>query len=115
MAVRKLGSKSGSMDDVADVLIIGAGPAGATAALAALRARPDATVRLLDAATFPRDKACGDGIAAHALAELRALGACELTAGHRPVAWLDLRTPGGVRVRAEPARPNYVIPRRVFD
>ena len=115
MAVRKLGSKSGSMDDVADVLIIGAGPAGATAALAALRARPDATVRLLDAATFPRDKACGDGIAPHALSELQALGAHQLTAGHRPVAWLDLRTPGGVRVRARPPQANYVIPRRVFD
>jgi len=103
------------MDDVADVLIVGAGPAGATAALAALRARPDATVRLLDAAGFPRDKACGDGIAPHALLELEALGVRDLTAGHQPVSWLDLRTPGGVRVLARPPRPNYVIPRKLFD
>jgi len=103
------------MDDVADVLIIGAGPAGATAALSALRARPQARVRLLDAADFPRDKACGDGIAPHALDELGLLGVRDLTAGHDPVLWLELRTPGGVQVRARPPRPNHVIPRRIFD
>jgi geranylgeranyl reductase family protein len=105
------------MDEIADVLIVGAGPAGATAALAALRARPGARVRLLDAADFPRDKACGDGIAAHALDELAELGVPDrdLTGGHRPVPEIELRTPGGVRVRAIPARANHVIPRRVFD
>jgi geranylgeranyl reductase family protein len=115
LAPRSPDGEGGLMDDIADVLIVGAGPAGATAALAARRARPDATVRLLDAASFPRDKACGDGIAPHALDDLGALGVHDLTAGHGPVTELDLRTPGGVRVRAEPPRPNYVIPRRVFD
>jgi menaquinone-9 beta-reductase len=100
---------------VADVLIVGAGPAGATAALSALRANPEASVRLLDAAAFPRDKSCGDGIAPHALAELALLGVDGLTAGHEPVNWMELRTPGGVRLRVKPPRPNYVIPRRVFD
>jgi geranylgeranyl reductase family protein len=104
-----------NVNEVADLLIVGAGPAGATAALSALRARPNATVRLLDAAAFPRDKSCGDGIAPHALAELAELGVHGLTAGHDPVTWIDLRTPGGVRLRTEPPRPNYVIPRRVFD
>ena len=106
--------ESGVMNDIADVLIVGAGPAGATAALSALRVRPEAKVRLLDAAAFPRDKACGDGIAPHALAELSMLGVDGLTAGHDPVNWMDLRTPGGVRLRARPPRPNHVIPRRVF-
>jgi hypothetical protein len=46
-----------------DVVIVGAGPAGAAAALAALQTRPDASVLLLDAAEFPRDKVCGDGVA----------------------------------------------------
>jgi geranylgeranyl reductase family protein len=107
--------EGGAMSDCADVLIVGAGPAGATAALAALRARPGVSVRLLDAAAFPRDKACGDGIAPHALAELEELGVSGLNAGYGPVPWLDLRTPGGVRVLAEPPRPNFVIPRRVLD
>ena len=47
-----------------DVAVVGAGPAGAAAALRALQRRPDARVLLLDAAAFPRDKTCGDGIAA---------------------------------------------------
>jgi geranylgeranyl reductase family protein len=115
MAAGDPDGEGGAMTDVADVLIVGAGPAGATAALAALRARPGASVRLLDAAAFPRDKACGDGIAPHALAELAQLGVGGLSAGHGPVTWLDLRTPGGVRVVAEPPRPNFVIPRRVLD
>jgi geranylgeranyl reductase family protein len=43
-----------------DVLVVGAGPAGSTAAL--VLARAGATVALLDKARFPRDKACGDFI-----------------------------------------------------
>jgi len=101
--------------DQVDVLIAGAGPAGASAALAALRARPGARVRLVDAADFPRDKACGDGIAPHALDVLAGLGVTGVADGFGAVEVLDLRTPGGVRVRARPPRANYVIPRRVFD
>ncbi len=41
-----------------DVLVVGAGPAGSTAAL--VLARAGARVALLDKARFPRDKACGD-------------------------------------------------------
>ncbi|MFT7646022.1 MAG: geranylgeranyl reductase family protein [Candidatus Poriferisodalaceae bacterium] len=55
-----------------DLVIIGAGPAGATAAITAARA--GASVMLLDKATFPRDKCCGDGLTALALRELDHLG-----------------------------------------
>ncbi|WP_372495205.1 FAD-dependent oxidoreductase, partial [Micromonospora phytophila] len=55
----------GGVGDEFDVVVVGAGPAGSAAALAARRA--GARVLLLDRADFPRDKACGDGIAAHAL------------------------------------------------
>jgi len=41
-----------------DVAVVGAGPAGAAAALAARRS--GASVLLLDKAGFPRDKPCGD-------------------------------------------------------
>ena len=43
-----------------DVLIVGAGPAGAVAAL--VLARAGARVRIVDRAVFPRDKLCGDTI-----------------------------------------------------
>lgn len=51
-----------------DVLVVGAGPAGAAAA--AWAARDGVDVLLADTATFPRDKACGDGLTPRAVAEL---------------------------------------------
>jgi len=55
-----------------DVLIVGAGPAGAIAGL--LLARAGARVRIVDRAAFPRDKLCGDTVNPGTLARLRALG-----------------------------------------
>ncbi len=54
------------------VLIVGAGPAGAAAAI--VLARGGAEVIVIDKATFPRDKCCGDGLTAGALRRLEALG-----------------------------------------
>ena len=56
----------------ADVVVVGAGPAGSAAAAWATRAGRD--VLVIDSATFPRDKACGDGLTPRAIAELRLLG-----------------------------------------
>ncbi|MFI7674158.1 NAD(P)/FAD-dependent oxidoreductase [Actinophytocola sp. NPDC049390] len=100
-----------------DLVVVGAGPAGATAALAALRAAPSARVLVLDAADFPRDKVCGDGVAPHAMDVLTALGvdAAGLASGTRPVGGLRLVSPGGVRARRSFARPAAVIPRVLFD
>ena len=55
-----------------DVLVVGGGPAGLTAALA-LRQR-GAEVTVADALHPPVDKACGEGLMPDALAELRRLG-----------------------------------------
>lgn len=54
-----------------DVAIVGAGPAGTACALA-LRGS-GLRVLLLDKATFPRDKVCGDAVPGHALKALRQL------------------------------------------
>jgi flavin-dependent dehydrogenase len=56
----------------ADVLVVGAGPAGSAAAAWAARAGLD--VVLADAATFPRDKTCGDGLTPRAIGEMQKLG-----------------------------------------
>lgn len=55
-----------------DLLIVGAGPAGSAAATWAARAGIE--VLLVDAAEFPRDKTCGDGLTPRAIAEMQALG-----------------------------------------
>lgn len=61
-----------TMDASADVVVVGAGPAGSAAAVWAARAGRD--VLVIDASEFPRDKACGDGLTPRAVAELRLLG-----------------------------------------
>jgi geranylgeranyl reductase family protein len=96
-----------------DVVIVGAGPAGASAALAARRA--GASVLLLDRADFPRDKACGDGIAPHAVDVLTGLGVPHVVDGYAPVSALRLVGPGGGQVARPLPRPAYTVPRKVFD
>jgi geranylgeranyl reductase family protein len=56
----------------ADVVVVGAGPAGSAAAVWAARSGRD--VLVIDSARFPRDKACGDGLTPRAIAEMRLLG-----------------------------------------
>jgi menaquinone-9 beta-reductase len=56
----------------ADVVVVGAGPAGSAAA--AWAARDGRDVLVVDSAQFPRDKACGDGLTPRAVAELELLG-----------------------------------------
>jgi flavin-dependent dehydrogenase len=55
-----------------EILVVGAGPAGAVAAT--VLARAGARVRLIDRSAFPRDKLCGDTLNPGALALLRRLG-----------------------------------------
>jgi menaquinone-9 beta-reductase len=99
--------------DCYDVAVVGAGPAGATAAIAARRA--GARVLLLDRADFPRDKPCGDGIAADALDVLGSLGVTGSTDGYPPNDGLRLVGPGGATVARPLRRPAHTVPRRVFD
>jgi geranylgeranyl reductase family protein len=66
--------------DRTDVLVVGAGPAGAAAATWAAEA--GLSVALADAAPFPRDKSCGDGLTPRAMAELDRLGLSTWTRRH---------------------------------
>ena len=97
-----------------DLAIVGAGPAGATAALAALHADPSLKVLLLDRSDFPRDKSCGDGIAPHCFEKLASIGVTGVEDGWTPLTRLELAR-GDQSVEGTMARPVYVIPREVFD
>jgi menaquinone-9 beta-reductase len=100
-----------------DVLVVGAGPAGAAAAITLQHAGVSTIV--IDKARFPRDKCCGDGLTTLALRELEALG-LEPTAVD---GWFDvdaawLRSPSGRQVCLPlPANGCYaaVAPRLALD
>jgi geranylgeranyl reductase family protein len=105
---------SGRASESWDLVIVGAGPAGSTAALSALHEDPALRVLLLDRSDFPRDKSCGDGIAPHCFAALAAIGVTDVEAGWAPLTRLELAR-GEQSVERPMARPVYVIPREVFD
>lgn len=100
-----------------DLVIVGAGPAGSAAAITA--AGLGLSVTLVDKATFPRDKCCGDGLTTLALRQLEELGL-------RPEAvpqWFDvdgawLRSPSGREVFVPlptDGRFAAIAPRRDLD
>jgi geranylgeranyl reductase family protein len=97
-----------------DLLIVGAGPAGSAAAIAALRARPGARVVVLDRFPLGRDKVCGDGIAPHAVRELESLGV-DAVRPEEIVPSVRLSAHEGPTSAAVTASPGYVVPRREFD
>ena len=77
-----------------DVLVVGAGPAGTAAAIELRRQGRDVIV--IDKATFPRDKCCGDGLTTLALRELESLGLDPASLdGWHDVHSAWLRSPGG--------------------
>jgi geranylgeranyl reductase family protein len=59
-------------DEDAEVIVVGAGPAGATAATYLARSGLD--VLLLEKSTFPREKVCGDGLTPRGVKQLIDLG-----------------------------------------
>jgi geranylgeranyl reductase family protein len=78
---------------VFDVCIVGAGPAGSTAAC--LLARQGLSVALVDRARFPRDKTCGDGITPRGARVLARIGAlADVAAAGFACRGVDVRGPG---------------------
>ena len=100
-----------------EVLVVGAGPAGSSAA--AWSARAGKQVTIIDSATFPRDKPCGDGLTPRAIAELSSLGLASWLTGRARN--LGLRAAGFGQELLLPwpggSLPNYggAAPRMVLD
>jgi geranylgeranyl reductase family protein len=96
------------------VVVVGAGPAGATAARTLARA--GVRVTLLDRAAFPRNKPCGGGISIRVLQRFPYLeGALAWTAVHT-VSRLQLEGPDGQSALIESDEPAALMIRRVeFD
>ena len=102
-----------------DLIVGGAGPAGAAAALTA--ARGGARVALLDRAAFPRDKPCGDLLGRAAVRQCGLLGLDLDALGAFRVRGVSFRTPAGrtmhgiARRGARSAEEAAMITRYRFD
>ena len=97
----------------ADLLVVGAGPAGCAAAVAARATAPGLRVLVLDAARFPRDKPCGGALTGGALRELDRAG-LSLRVPRVVVTHATLRA-AGVVARVDLPRPAAVVRRRELD
>jgi menaquinone-9 beta-reductase len=99
-----------------DAVVVGAGPAGSVAAL--VLARNGARVALVDKATFPRDKACGDLVGPRGVQVLDDLGV-EIPGALRVGDMLVVGPRHEVRLPCRPGRtyPGYAlaVPRARFD
>lgn len=104
----------------AQVIVVGAGPAGASVAF--FLAKEGVDVLLVDQATFPRDKPCGDGVTSSGLKVLARMGLTDWVTDNRFLEpkELLLTSPDGTAARKRPTpRENLaygcLIPRLRLD
>src|SRR5512147_3035739 len=114
LQVRRRGRPEACTTSDLMVIVVGAGPAGATAARALALA--GVTVRLLDRSKFPRNKPCGGGISVRVLSRFPYLEpALGRIATHR-VSRLALEGPDGDSTVIHSRVPAALMIRRVeFD
>ena len=105
-----------------DVLIIGAGPAGANAAISYKNLNPNLTVALVDKAIFPRDKSCGDAIGPGVISALKRFNNEHILDGEPQVVSTTLYGPDNIGIQNYiPEVKNkedsivYVVPRLDLD
>lgn len=103
-----------------EVIVVGAGPGGSTAAMALAQKGYD--VLLLDRQAFPRDKICGDAVPASALDLLYALGMEERirAANFYYIDKMRLVSPKGYSMDADFPEDRHItqsaiVPREEFD
>ena len=106
------------MAETYDLLIVGAGPAGAAAAYWA--AKRGLEVLAVDKQHFPRDKTCGDGLTPRAVKELSDMGLEGAFADWHRHEGLRVRAHGAVLELPWPSHPIYpdygfVVRRRDLD
>ncbi len=104
------------VDHDVDVVVVGAGPAGAAAAIELAQA--GRRVVVVDKATFPRDKICGDGLTTGALRLLEDLGVEPSTVGSwMPVHDIHVGGPNGhtVTFPLPRGRGQYAVVARRVD
>ena len=106
-----------------DVIIVGAGPAGSTAALYAHRLGLNCI--LLDKAVFPRDKICGDALSGKSVRLMRELNLLEgveklegseinrITFGSPSHSQFDVHLKGNKN--NDFITKGFVVPRKIFD
>ena len=101
-----------------DVLVIGAGPAGSSAAYGLAEAGHE--VVLVERKTFPRDKTCGDGLTPRAVKQVDDMGLGPLLEDFHRYDGLRTIAHGITLELAWPEHPRYpshgyVVKRRFFD
>ena len=104
------------MPKLYDLAVIGAGPAGASAAITAARA--GARVLLLERGSFPREKVCGEFVSSESLELLRSLLAGNESAGllyHAPRIVSARTFIDGETIGTEISPPAFSIPRYEMD